>query len=72
MLTKKMVQQDETLVRWPRHEQPVKTQYITVEINSSLCFSGAHIINKGAPHVIEARARGARLEMRNGNLCTGK
>lgn len=56
----------------PSHEQLVKMQYITVKINSSLCFSSAHIINKGVPHIIEARARGTRLEMRNGNLCTGK
>ena len=51
---------------------PAKTQYITVKNNHSLYFSIARIINKGVPRIIEARARGARLEMRNGNLCTGK
>lgn len=54
------------------HEQPVKTQYITVKNNQSLYFSIVRIINKGVPRIIEARAWGTRLEMRNGNLCTGK
>lgn len=53
-------------------EQPVKMQYITVKNNYSLYFAVARIINKGVPRIIEARAQGARLEMRNGNLCTGK
>lgn len=54
------------------HKQPVKKQYITVKNNYSLYFSIVHIINKGVQRIIEARARGTRLEMRNGNLCTGK
>lgn len=54
------------------HERPVKTQYITVKNNYSLYFSVVRIINKGVPRIIEARVQGARLEMRNGNLCTGK
>lgn len=44
----------------PSHEQPVKMQYITVKNTSGLCCSAAHIINKGAPRIIEARARGGR------------
>lgn len=54
------------------HEQPVKTQYITVKNNYSLYFGAARIINKGVPRIIETRAWGTLLEMRNGNLCTGK
>lgn len=54
------------------HKQPVKTQYITVKNNPGLYFSIACIINKGVPCIIEACVRGAPLEMRNGNLCTGK
>lgn len=53
-------------------ERPLKTQYITVKNNKGLYFSVVRIINKGVPCVIEALARGTRLEMRNGNLCTGK
>ena len=54
------------------HEPPVKTRYITVRNNQGSYFGVTRIINKGVPRIIEARAWGTRLEMRNGNLCTGK
>ena len=54
------------------HEPPVKTHSITVKNNQGFYFSIVRIINKGVPRIIEACAWGTRLEMRNGNLCTGK
>lgn len=51
---------------------PLQTRHIPARNDWSLHFGIVRIINKGAPRIIEARARGTRLEMRNGNLCTGK